>query len=752
MNNFMFELTRITHKASLAKSPNEQVQLVVSAIKEVINVDVCTIYRRNSNNDMALLATHGLPSRHPIIIPQHLGLVGLVAESRHTLNITEPAEHPDYYFIRQSDEQAFHSFCGTPLVDRGEVIGVLVVQSRKSELLGQEQEAFVSTLASHLALLVSAIPQEKGVLSKHNLRSKGLSGASGTAIGKVQLVKSECLMDFPDSNALEPTHELAQWRELKTAVAAEMHRERDAVEKNLGGSLASIADIYQVLLADRTFGDKVESYLGNGLSLLTAIKHTVRYFSDIFQSMNDPYLRARRDDMLYLGDKLYQVWLGKNVSQPKLGRGTPIVLIGNQISVSDIISLPADQLVAIVCFSGAALSHISVFANALGIPAVMGTGELKGLKSGEQVIVDGNIGQIIRNPSKPVLKEYKILAGSQLHIDQKLQQLIDKPAMTTDGVRIELFANSGLQADIMPGLRHGADGIGLFRTEIPFMVRDNLPSEEDQIQVYQQVIKAYDGKPVYIRTLDVGGDKPLPYLPVIEEENPALGWRGVRFTLANLQLMMTQLRAIIRAAEGQKNIHILLPMLSSTAELDKCIELVDMACMQLSEEGVAPERPKIGIMVEVPAVIPLLQFWHKKIDFISIGSNDLSQYLLATDRNNPFVGKLFDSLHPAVIHELQRIVQIAETYTIPLSLCGEMGSDPVAVMLLIGLGVRRVSLSSSKLPLIKWIIRSLSTADAQEFTRQALLLDNAAAIRQLGYATLANLGINIDNNNSINPL
>ncbi|MGB5444919.1 MAG: phosphoenolpyruvate--protein phosphotransferase [Psychromonas sp.] len=745
----MFELTRITHKASLAKSPNEQIQLVVSAIKEVINVDVCSIYRRNANNDMALLATHGLSNRHPIIIPQHMGLVGLVAQSQHTLNIIEPAERPEYYFVRKSEEQAFHSFCGTPLVDRGEVIGVLVVQSRKSELLGQEQEAFVSTLASHLALLVSAIPQEKGVLSKYNLRSKGLSGASGTAIGKIQLVKSECLMDFPDSHAQDSSHELAQWRELKTAVASEMQRERDAVEKNLGESFASIVDIYQVLLADRTFADKVEGYLGSGLSLITAIKHTVRYFSEIFQSMSDPYLRARRDDMDCLGDKLYQVWLGKNVSLPELERGTPIVLIGNQISVSDIISLPADQLVAIVCFSGAALSHIAVFANALGIPAVMGIGEVKGLKSGEQVIVDGNIGQIIRNPSKPVLREYKILAGSQLNIDQKLQTLNDKPAITSDGVRVELFANSGLQADIMPGVRHGADGIGLFRTEIPFMIRNSLPSEEDQIQVYQQVIKAYAGKPVYIRTLDVGGDKPLPYLPVIEEENPALGWRGVRFTLDNLQLMMTQLRAIIRAAQGHKNIHILLPMLSTTSELDKCLELVDMACMQLTEEGVVFDRPKIGIMVEVPAVIPLLQFWHKKIDFISIGSNDLSQYLLATDRNNPFVGKLFDSLHPAVIHELKRITQIAEHYTLPLSLCGEMASDPVAVMLLMGLGVRRVSLSSSKLPLIKWLIRSLSMADAEEFTRQALLLDNAAAIRQLGYATLANLGINI--NNGINP-
>jgi len=745
VNDFMLELTRITHKASLTENQREQIQVIVSAIKETIDVDVCTIYRRNLDNEMYLLATHGLAKRHPIIIPQNLGLVGLVAKSQHTLNMIEPANHPDYYFVSQSDEDAFHSFCGTPLVHRGEVIGVLVVQSRKPVLLGQAQEAFISTLAAHLALLLSAIPQEKGRASKYNQRSAGICGASGTAIGAIELVKSEHLMDFPDSPAQDLQHELAQWLELKKTVADQVLQERNAVEKNLGESLASIVDIYQALLADHKFGDKVESYLRTGLGLLTAIKHTVRYFSDLFQSMEDPYLRARHEDIDYLGDKLYQAWLGKNGCLPAAKINAPVVLMGSQISVSDIISLPAQHLVAIVCFSGAALSHIAVFANALGIPAVMGVGELKGLSNGEQVIVDGNIGQIIRNPSKPVIKEYKILADSQLHLDQKLQTLHDKPAITSDGVRIELFANSGLQADVMPGVHNGADGIGLFRTEIPFMVRNSLPSEDEQIEVYQQVFQAYCNKPVYIRTLDIGGDKPLPYLPIIEEENPALGWRGIRFTLDNLQLMMTQLRAIIRAAKGRENIHILLPMLSTTSQLDKCIELVDMACAQLISEGICIQRPKIGIMVEVPAVIPLLQFWHNKLDFISIGSNDLSQYLLATDRNNPFVGKLFDTLHPAIIHELKRIITIADRYQLPLSLCGEMASDPVAMMILIGLGMRRLSLSSSRLPLIKWIICAIAIEDAQYFAQQALLLDNASAIRQLGLSTLTKLGVDLNN-------
>tara|TARA_R110000822_G_scaffold187752_28_gene326973 strand:+ start:40071 stop:42419 length:2349 start_codon:yes stop_codon:yes gene_type:complete len=745
MNNVMLELTRITREAALAETPEEQVQIVVDAISEVIQIDVCSLYLQNVEKDMVLLASHGLTKNHPIIIPFGKGLVGLVAQFRHTLNITEPSEHVDYYYVPQSDEEQFHSFCGVPLVRRGQVIGVLVVQSRKSVMLGNEQEAFLSTLASHLALLVPALPIQQDSLSGNNQRYDGISGASGIAIAAIKLTHSEQLIDVPDTCAENLTIELAQWHELKAAVIEEFQQERNTVEQTLGEGLAAIVDAYQMLLADPTFGDKVEHEINAGKSLLTAIKHTVHYFSALFQSMDDPYLKARHEDIDHLGDKLHQAWLGRNSEQLQADISTPVVLMGKHISVSDIVSLPTEKLAAIVCFAGAALSHIAVFANALGIPAVMGVGELNHLIEGDQVIVDGNTGQVILRPSKLVISEYQSLVSSRRHFDQKLQALSALPAVTTDGIDVELLVNSGLQADVMPGLRNGADGIGLYRTEIPFMVRHSLPSEEEQIEVYQHVFRAYDEKPVYIRTLDIGGDKPLPYLPVIEEENPALGWRGVRFTLDNLQLMMTQLRAIVRAAEGRDNIHVLLPMVSATIELDQCIALLDDACQQLIAEGVLVRRPKIGVMVEVPAVISLLPFWHDKVDFISIGTNDLSQYLLAIDRNNPLVGKRYDSLHPAVIHELVRIVDVAEKYSLPVCLCGEMASDPIAVMLLVGLGIRRLSLSSSKLPFIKWVLRSMSKQEAEIFSQQALKLDNAEAIRRLGVTVFSRLGIKLDN-------
>lgn len=750
ITNVMLELTRIFQEADLVDTPAEQVQRIVDEISLVTGADVCSLYMEDQNKDLVLLASHGLVTNHPIVIPAGRGLVGMVVRSRHTLNIGDPASHPDYYYVPQSDEERFHSFCGVPLVRRGKVMGVLVVQSFRSERLGNEQEAFLSTLASHLALLVPQIAMQNINEPKINVRYEGISGAVGIAIGKARLSHAESLLDVAEQKHQNADQEIRQWHALRTATVNDLSHEKEDIEEELGEEISGIFEAYKMLLLDPALGDRVELEIDHGYALLGALKRAIYHFSELFRNIEDPYLSARHEDIERLGDKIYQVWL-RDFNQQQQNKtaqnniDSPVILVGAHISVSDIASLPTDKLAGIVCFDGAALSHIAVFANALGIPAVMGIGEIKNLLDGEQLIVDGNSAQLIRNPSQVVLAEFEALINSRQHFDKQLKVLRDLPAITKDGTRIQLLANSGLQADVQPGIANGADGIGLYRTEIPFMVRHSLPSEDEQVLVYQGVFHAYTGKPVYIRTLDIGGDKLLPYLPVTEEENPALGWRGIRFTLDNVQLLMTQLRAIVRAAEGRDDIHILLPMVSASSELDRCIELLIDACQQLTVEGYRVSRPRIGVMIEVPAAISLLPFWRNKLDFISIGSNDLSQYLLAIDRNNPLVGKLYDPLHPAVIHELKRIVTSANEYKLALSLCGEMASDPVAVLLLAGLGIRRLSMSSTRLPLIKWIIRSLTIADMECFVEQALKFDNAVEIRKLGLEYLATFGIDMNN-------
>jgi phosphotransferase system enzyme I (PtsI)/phosphotransferase system enzyme I (PtsP) len=272
-------------------------------------------------------------------------------------------------------------------------------------------------------------------------------------------------------------------------------------------------------------------------------------------------------------------------------------------------------------------------------------------------------------------------------------------------------------------------------------VRDSFPSEQEQMEVYSQVFNAYQGKPVYMRTLDVGGDKQLPYFPITNEDNPALGWRGIRFTLDNIQLLMTQVRAMLRAAGTDGDLHILLPMISATGELDTFNQLLGEAIQQLNDENKAVKRPKVGVMIEVPAAISQLPFWCKRLDFVSIGSNDLTQYLLALDRNNSRVAARYDHLHPAVIHEINRVVNIARQHNLPLSLCGEMGSDPLAVILLIGMGISTLSMSATKLARIKFLIHALPQERAAIILQQCLQMDSVQEIRALLHYTLHELNL-----------
>lgn len=740
MNNTILQLTRIVQQVALAESPSAQVSLIVDSISDVIQVDVCSLYRMNDQQDMVLLASHGLKHNNVVTIPKGKGLVGLVAQSRHPLNVEDAAAHENYFYLPQTQEEKFVSFCGVPLVLFGKVIGVLVVQSRKAERLSKESEGFLVALASQLALIVSDIPVENKV-EDQNDRHRGVKGAPGIGLGRIRLCLSGELNSVPDADCEDVEATLQQWLQLLQAVQQDIQAEQAALGSDMPDSVSAIFDAYQMLLADQALIERVQSEIRLGHWLPYALKLSIQHYAEIFHAMEDAYFRARAEDILHLGNKLYNAWRGNKGVDVNHIDG-PVILVGVQVSVSDMASVPTNKLAGIVCFEGSSLSHTAVLANAMGIPAVMGTGTLKGLNDGDYIIVDGNEGQIILHPSDVVAGEFKKLVQKEKSLKKQLGLLKDLPAQTTDQHVLELFTNTGLLADITPGLKSGAEGVGLYRTEIPFMVRDSFPSEDEQVQVYERVLQAYAHKPVYMRTLDIGGDKQLPYFPIHHEENPALGWRGIRFTLDNIQLLMTQVRAMIRAASGQDNLHILLPMVISTPELKTFLELLEDAIGQLTQEGYEVSRPKVGVMVEVPAAISQIPMWAKYIDFISIGSNDLSQYLLALDRNNARVADRYDHVHPAVLHEVKRVVDMAKHYQLPLSLCGEMAADPIAVVLLMGMGIKRLSMSAAKLPKVKYLIRAMSYTDSQQILQQALTLESNEAIRQLVNAHLEKIGFN----------
>lgn len=739
--NSLLELTRIVQAVAQAPGSREQVELIVESIQRAINIDVCSLYISQPDASMLLAASQGL---NPLavgksLLPQGTGLVGRAARSKHPINIADAVSHPDFLYLEGTHEEQFRSFCGIPLVRSGSVIGVLVVQSREGRLMSEEEMAFLVTLSAQLALLLPADPQVITNKLSATQRIYGVKGAPGIGIGKVWICDQDDLYSVADKTCEDIDLALTQWYQLLAQVADEIEQERRALGAELSDSVVSVFSAYQLLLADHKLRDSVANNIRDGLWLPAALRKTVQHFSEIFLAMEDPYLRARHEDIYYLGNKLYSAWTGHDAA-PILNASWPVILVGKKVSVSDIAACDTERLQGIVCFEGSSLSHTAVLANALGVPAVMGTGKIKNIYDGDPIIIDGNAGQAILRPPMSVKREFRRLKKAEQTLQGELGELVDLPATTTDGQRIRLLANTGLLADISPGIANGAEGVGLYRTEMPFMISETFPSEDDQEAIYRQVLSAYHGKPVYMRILDIGGDKPLPYFP-IEEENPALGWRGIRFCLDNSSLLMTQIRAMLRAAGDSYDLRILLPMVGNTWEIDSFRSLLSDAIQQLSDEGFAIRRPPMGIMVEVPSAISMLSTWASRLDFISIGSNDLSQYLLALDRNNPRVAAAYDHLHPAVLRELARIAEHARQNELALSLCGEMASDPAAVIVLAGLGIRTLSMSASKIPRIKWLLRSISARDAEQLAEKALAMEHAFSIRDFLQAELRTRGL-----------
>lgn len=728
--DLILELPRIVQAAAAAETPAEQVTRIVDSIQQEMAVDVCSLYLAGDNGDLVLVASHGLGSGAVgrTRLGAGMGLVGLVARTRHPLNIVEPAAHPDFHFFPGIGEEQFRSFAAVPLVRAGTTVGVLAVQCVQPRLLTSQQEAFLVTLAAQLALVVANWDDWEGADPSRPRRFKGVRGAPGVGIGQVRLCDENELYAVADGASTDPETTIAEWRELLARVQGDVSAEQNLLGEDLSAEVAAIFDAYHMLLADPALVRGVERGIAAGRDLPTALKAVVQHHADLFMAMDDPYLRARNEDIRHLGNRLYSAWRGTHTVPAAAEEGEPLVLVGTQVSVSDIAAVPRERLAGLVSQEGSAMSHTAILASALGVPAVMGIGKTRSIHEGDSIIVDANAGHVMLNPTPWVEAEYRALASAERELRGRLAHLRDEPAITRDGARVTLLVNSGLLADLSPGLEAGAEGIGLYRTEIPFMVREGFPSEEEQLSIYRHVMQAYAGRPVYMRVLDVGGDKPLPYFP-IREENPALGWRGIRFCLDNSSLLMTQVRAMLRAAEGSDCLSILLPMVSAIGELLSFHEILADALAQLREEGHTVTRPRVGVMVEVPAAISQLPLWREHLDFASIGSNDLSQYLLAIDRNNTRVAGGYDHLNPAVLRETARIAQSARQLELPLSVCGEMSSDPAAAILLVGMGIRTLSLSAARLPLVKWLIRHLDGARAQALLEESLAFRDSAAIR-----------------------
>ncbi|ENM3752119.1 phosphoenolpyruvate--protein phosphotransferase [Vibrio cholerae] len=715
------QLRDIVEQVSKVEDVYQALDIFVKQTCEAMSTECCTVYLANEEmHRLELMATQGLKFKgDKIHIDFDEGLVGLVKRSAEPINLAEASKHPSFKYFKQLGEEVYHSFLGTPIIYRKQVLGVLVVQQKSPRLFSEMEVSFLVTLAAQLAVLVAhAQTQGHWRLSKKQQAITGVAASSGVAIGEFWWDDTQPdLSEVLPASALDPDFEQERIALAVESALADFRRMRKKLDGDINKEALAIFDLFTHLLNDPMLRKDLKAQIQKGDRADWALRQVVESYSNRFARMSDVYLRERAQDIRELGQRLLFFLLNTETNQPKIDK--PVILVVRELTASVLAALPKDKLLAVVSLEGAANSHAAILSRALGIPAVMGLSiNLRDL-NGKKGIVDGYSGKLFISPSKTILNEYRALANEERELSRMVNEAIREPACTLDGARIELLLNAGLSADTSIAVNQGVDGVGLYRTEISFLLQHRFPSEEEQTQQYRHVLNTYPHQRVVMRTLDIGGDKPLPYLP-IEEDNPFLGWRGIRFTLDHPDIFIIQLRAMLRASAESGNLSILLPMISGAKELDDALKFIYQAYQEVSQQDPRVVMPQIGIMLEVPSMLYLLPLIADKIDFVSVGTNDLTQYLLAVDRNNARVADVYESMHPAVVMALKQIQQICTTHQIPVCVCGELAGDPIGALLLIGLGYTTLSMNTSNVAKVKYLVRHSELAELTELAEQAL--------------------------------
>ncbi|AYV21936.1 MULTISPECIES: phosphoenolpyruvate--protein phosphotransferase [Vibrio] len=717
------QLRDIVEHVSKVEDVHAALEILVQQTCAAMHTECCTIYLANNDKQrLELMATQGLTFKGDTIhIDFNEGLVGLVKRTAEPINLAEAAKHPAFKFFPELGEDIYHSFLGTPIIHRKQVLGVLVIQQKTSRQFSEMEESFLVTLAAQIAVLIAhATAQGHGFFDDNKTAViKGIGASSGVAIGPIWWDNTQ-----PDLSNVFPASALDIAREHETlSVAienalADFKRMRKKLDLELNKDALAIFDLFTHLLNDPMLRNDLKAQIQKGDRADWALRQVVESYANRFAKMSDVYMRERAQDVKELGQRL--LFFLHNTEQPIHEFNEPVILVVRELTASILASVPKEQLLAVVSLEGAANSHAAILSRAMGIPAVMGVNTNPELLSGKVGIVDGYSGEIFPDPSNELLLEYQELVTEETELSRMVEQTVDLEASTNDGKRIQIMLNAGLSADTSISLNKNVDGVGLYRTEISFLLQQQFPSEEEQVHQYRSVLGAYPTKRVVMRTLDIGGDKPLPYLP-IDEDNPFLGWRGIRFTLDHPDIFLIQLRAMLRASEGLDNLSILLPMVSSVQELDGATALIEQAYQEVSAEHPKVKRPEIGVMIEVPSMLYLLPFMAQKVDFVSVGTNDLTQYLLAVDRNNAQVADIYETLHPSVLAAMKHIFETCQSYHLPVCICGELAGDPIGALLLVGLGYDTLSMNTSNVAKVKYLLRQTSQQELKLLADKALM-------------------------------
>jgi len=770
--------TLISHSHDLQDTLNRLVQIVA----ERMETEVCSLYiLEPKKNRLTLWATTGLEEEAIGKVSMGIGegLTGLVIEKMSPVMVVDAQAHPRYKYFPETGEERFHSFLGVPLIERRMPLGVLVVQTSRRREFSRDEIRLLRAISAQVsgiiiqARLADTLKNKererkeyqkqlgdalkkirsyegrrregavRGGAQKWRGRLTGLSVAPGFGRGKVFLMKPRIdLNSVKKERARNPKREIERFRAAVERGIEQIQTIKQRMSTLISKEEGAVFDAHRMILGDPVLIEQIESGIRKERCIAEyAVSSVFAEHLHSFNRIEDEYLRERAADVKDVAQRLLENLSG--LSEERLVLPPNSILVAEDLLPADLSLIEGDHFRGIVLATGGVTSHASILAKSFEIPTVVAVeGLLENVRDGDSLIVDGNSGVVYINPSQEVVREYDRLEREYLALNKELAELKDLPAETRDSHRVLLYSNVGMLSDIAFAQLHGAQGIGLYRTEIQFLAHRDFPSEEEQFTIYRRVVEGFGGKPVTIRTLDIGADKYPAYVRRgSAEQNPFLGWRSIRVSLEMPEIFKTQLRAILRAG-AYGFVRLLIPMVTSLEEILRVKEILAEVREELEHEAAPFDRQmELGIMVEVPSIVHQVSRIVREVDFLSIGTNDLIQYILAVDRGNHKVAALYEPLHPAVLSALMNVIEEAKRQGKRVGMCGEMAGDPLCTLLLLGMGLEEFSMGSLFIPVVKKIVRTVTYREAKATADIVLRMDTVGEIKKYLFDRMRELGM-----------
>jgi phosphotransferase system, enzyme I, PtsP len=721
-------LRRLREVMAEQETAQKRLDKIATLIASNMVAEVCSIYVMRPGSVLELYATEGLKAQavHKSRLKVGEGLVGLIAEDAIGLNLADAQHHPSFKYLPETGEEIYQSFLGVPVMRGGSVIGVLVVQNRTQRQYTDEEEEALQTTAMVLAEVIASgelkeIAREVAIdvahLRSHHLRGETL--AEGIALGYVVL--HEPRVEIANLLAENIPLELKRLDQAMQQLESQVEELLDGSDTARGGDYGDVLETIRMFAKDKGWRNRVREAVQTGLTAEAAVDRVQTDNRARMQRMADPYLRERMHDLDDLSNRLLRILTGAVATSARTDLPQNSIIIARNMGPAELLDYDRTKLRGVVLEEGGKTSHVAIVARALGIPAV---GRAEGLVDlvdpDNEVIIDGGTGEVFVRPSQELQRAYSEKVRFYAKRQAQYATLKHLPAVTKDGISINLNINAGLIVDIPHLHDSGAEGVGLYRTELQFMMAQRFPRLSSQVRHYEQILEQAKGKPVVFRTLDIGADKILPYLRQPREENPALGWRSIRMALDRPALLRLQLRAMLIAGQGH-HLKIMFPMIADVEEYLRAKEVFDREVAYLTKRGTKlPLSVKLGVMIEIPSLLWQLDHLFPLIDFASIGSNDLVQFLFASDRGNPKLAGRYDPLSPAALSAMQLIVQKARAHNTVVTLCGELGGRPLEAMGLVGIGLTSMSMVPYGIGPVKAMIRSLDQKKLYDFMQPLL--------------------------------